>query len=141
MKWNIDVDISKVLRLRRLELMMFEYYINHGLGRTNQRRKDRQANHYILGPLYKQVSASNFWWFQAVGKSMKWEFSELVNKYVNPPVPTLEEMSNLTFWEGSFRGDTKLRDGIKAYKQLLHIYNALGVKLDTETHPMVGEGF
>lgn len=75
-------------------------------------------------------------------KGMKWEFSELVNKYVNPEIPTLEEMSNLSFWEGSFLRDTKLRDGIKTYKKLLYVCDALGVELnDIKTHPMVGERF
>jgi len=69
---------------------------------------------------------------------MKWEFNELVNKYVNPPVPTLDDMSNLTFWENT----NNLRDGIKAYKKLLYVCDALGVELnDIKTHPMVGERF
>jgi len=69
---------------------------------------------------------------------MRWEFSELVNRYVNPPILTLDDMSNLTFWENT---NSNLRDGVKAYKQLLHVYDALGIKLDTETHLVVGEGF
>ncbi len=69
---------------------------------------------------------------------MRWEFSELVNKYVNPTIPTLDDMSNLTFWENT---NSNLRDGVKAYKQLLHVYDALGVKPDFKTHPVVGEGF
>lgn len=69
---------------------------------------------------------------------MKWEFNELVNKYINPPVPTLDYMSNLTFWENT----NNLRDGIKAYKKLLYVCDALGVELNNiKTHPMVGERF